>query len=171
MDGAWTLASDRDRYWVGRALELARRAAETGEVPVGAVLVRENEAIGEGWNQSIGACDPTAHAEVLALRAAAARVGNYRLVGSTLYATLEPCPMCAGALVHARVARVVFGAVDPRAGAAGTVFDLLQSAALNHRAEVVGGVLAEECTALLRDFFRARRLKSAASAEAGLSAG
>ena len=170
MDGAWTLASDRDRYWVGRALELARRAAETGEVPVGAVLVRENEAIGEGWNQSIGACDPTAHAEVLALRAAAARVGNYRLVGSTLYATLEPCPMCAGALVHARVARVVFGAVDPRAGAAGTVFDLLQSAALNHRAKVVGGVLAEECTALLRDFFRARRLKSAASAEAGLSA-
>jgi len=156
---------------MNRALELARRAADAGEVPVGAVLVRGGEAIGEGWNQPIGACDPTAHAEMLALRTAAARVGNYRLVDSTLYATLEPCPMCAGALVHARVARVVFGAVDPRAGAAGTVFDLLRSAALNHRAEVVGGVLAEECAALLRDFFRARRLKPATGAEAALNVG
>jgi tRNA(adenine34) deaminase len=156
---------------MNRALDLARRAADAGEVPVGAVLVRGDAVIGEGWNRPIGSCDPTAHAEVLALRTAAARVGNYRLVGSTLYATLEPCPMCAGALVHARVARVVFGAVDPRAGAAGTVFDLLRSAALNHRAEVVGGVAAEECAALLRDFFRARRLKFAADAEAGLSAG
>ncbi|MFO1423857.1 MAG: tRNA adenosine(34) deaminase TadA [Candidatus Competibacteraceae bacterium] len=171
MDGGWVSAGGRDRYWMGRALELARRAADTGEVPVGAVLVRGDEVIGEGWNQPIGARDPTAHAEVLALRAAAARVGNYRLVDSTLYVTLEPCPMCAGALVHARVARVVFGAVDPRAGAAGTVFDLLRSAALNHRAEVVGGVLAEECAALLRGFFRARRLRSATSAAAMLSAG
>jgi tRNA(adenine34) deaminase len=171
MDGMLESAGDRDRYWMGRALELARRAADAGEVPVGAVLVRDDAVVGEGWNRPIGACDPTAHAEVLALRAASARVGNYRLVGSTLYVTLEPCPMCAGAIVHARVARVVFGAADPRAGAAGTVFDLLQSAALNHRADVMGGVLAEECGALLREFFRARRLKPATSAEAVLNAG
>ena len=161
MDARWMPTSDRDRRWMGRALELAHRAAEAGEVPVGAVLVRGDEAIGEGWNQPIGGCDPTAHAEVLALRAAAARVGNYRLVESTLYVTLEPCPMCAGAIVHARVGRVVFGAVDPRAGAAGTVFDLLHSPALNHRAEVSGGVMAEECGALLREFFRARRSRPA----------
>ena len=161
MDGMWEPASDRDRYWMGRALELARRAADAGEVPVGAVLVRGDEVIGEGWNRPISACDPTAHAEVLALRAAAARVGNYRLVDTALYVTLEPCPMCAGALVHARVARVVFGAADPRAGAAGTVFNLLQSATLNHRAEVIGGVLIEACGILLRDFFRARRSRPA----------
>ncbi|MDS4029453.1 MAG: tRNA adenosine(34) deaminase TadA [Candidatus Contendobacter sp.] len=171
MEGEWVSVGDRDRHWMSRALELAQRAADAGEVPVGAVLVRGDEVIGEGWNQPIGARDPTAHAEVLALRAAAARVDNYRLVDSTLYATLEPCPMCAGALVHARVARVVFGAVDPRAGAAGTVFDLLRSAALNHRAEVVGGVLAEECAALLRSFFRVRRLKLATGAEAAFNAG
>lgn len=171
MEGEWVSVGDRDRHWMSRALELAQRAADAGEVPVGAVLVRGDEVIGEGWNQPIGARDPTAHAEVLALRAAAARVDNYRLVDSTLYATLEPCPMCAGALVHARVARVVFGAVDPRAGAAGTVFDLLRSAALNHRAEVVGGVLAEECAALLRSFFRVRRLKPATGAEAAFNAG
>lgn len=159
MDGMLASTSNRDRCWMGRALELARCAAEAGEVPVGAVLVRGDEMLGEGWNQPIGACDPTAHAEVLALRAGASRIGNYRLVGSTLYVTLEPCPMCAGALVHARVARVVFGVADPRAGAAGTVFDLLRSAALNHRAEVTGGVLAEECGELLRQFFRARRVR------------
>ena len=161
---------DRDRYWMAQALDLARRAAAAGEVPVGAVLVRGETLIGAGWNQPIGACDPTAHAEVLALRAAAARVGNYRLVDSTLYVTLEPCPMCAGALIQARVARVVFGAVDPRAGAAGTVFNVLQSAMLNHRAEVTGGVLAEGCGTLLRDFFRARRLKPVPETEPLLSA-
>jgi tRNA(adenine34) deaminase len=164
-------AGDRDRYWMGRALALARRAADAGEVPVGAVLVRDDEVIGEGWNRPIGACDPTAHAEVLALRAASARVSNYRLVDTTLYVTLEPCPMCAGAIIHARVARVVFGAADPRTGAAGTVFDLLKSTLLNHRAEVTGGVLAEECGALLREFFRARRIKSADGAASDLSAG
>lgn len=169
MDKRLASASDRDQYWMGRALDLARRAAEAGEVPVGAVLVRGDEAIGEGWNQPIGACDPTAHAEVLALRAAAARTGNYRLVDSTLYVTLEPCPMCAGAIVHARVARVVFGTVDPRAGAAGTVFDLLQSTALNHRAVVVGEVLGEACGTLLREFFRARRSRPV-SAETALNA-
>jgi tRNA(adenine34) deaminase len=170
MDDALAPASDRDRYWMGRALDLARHAAEAGEVPVGAVVVRDDEVLGEGWNQPIGACDPTAHAEVLALRTAAAQVGNYRLVDSTLYVTLEPCPMCAGAIVHARVARVVFGAGDPRAGAAGAVFNLLQSEALNHRAEVIGGVLGDACGALLRDFFRARRSRRA-GVESPLSAG
>ena len=163
-------ACDRDRYWMAQALDLAQQAAAAGEVPVGAVLVRGEALIGAGWNQPIGACDPTAHAEVLALRAAAARVGNYRLVDSTLYVTLEPCPMCAGALVQARVARVVFGAVDPRAGAAGTVFNVLQSARLNHRAEVTGGVLAEGCGTLLRDFFRTRRLKPVPETKPPLSA-
>ena len=171
MDRELEPAGDRDRYWMGRALALARRAADAGEVPVGAVLVRDDEVIGEGWNRPIGACDPTAHAEVLALRAASARVSNYRLVDTTLYVTLEPCPMCAGAIIHARVARVVFGAADPRTGAAGTVFDLLKSTLLNHRAEVTRGVLAEECGALLREFFRARRIKSADGAASDLSAG
>ncbi len=154
-----------DRYWMRRALELAQRAAEAGEVPVGALLLCEGVVIGEGWNQPIGACDPTAHAEVRALRAAAARLGNYRLVNSTLYVTLEPCPMCAGALVHARVARVVFGAAEPRSGAAGSVFNLLQAEALNHRVSVTGGVEAEACGVLLRDFFRARRIKARPDAE------
>lgn len=140
-----------------QALELAQRAAEIGEVPVGAVLVQGGELISTGWNQPISLCDPTAHAEIVTLRAAAARIGNYRLVDSTLYVTLEPCSMCAGAMVHARVARVVYGAADPRAGAAGTVFDLLRSTVLNHRAEVTSGILAEECGLLLREFFRARR--------------
>ncbi|MFO1372476.1 MAG: tRNA adenosine(34) deaminase TadA [Candidatus Competibacteraceae bacterium] len=154
-------SDDRDRYWMRQALVLAQCAAASGEVPVGAVLVLADERVGEGWNQPIGAHDPTAHAEMVTLRAAAARLGNYRLVASTLYVTLEPCPMCAGAIVHARVARVVFGAADPRTGAAGTVFNLLQAAPLNHRAEVTGGVLAEQCAALLREFFRARRNKRA----------
>jgi len=140
-----------------RALELARRAEQQDEVPVGALVVSENQVIGEGWNHPIGGVDPTAHAEIIALRAAASRLGNYRLTGSTLYVTLEPCPMCAGAIVQARVARVVFGATDPLAGAAGTVFNLLQSANLNHRADVQGGVLAEECSHLLKRFFQSKR--------------
>lgn len=162
---------ERDHYWMRRALELAQCAAAAGEVPVGAVLVLDNEAVGEGWTQPISRCDPTAHAEIMALQAAAARLGNYRLVNSTLYVTLEPCAMCAGAMIHARVGRVVFGATDPRAGAAGSIFNILQSARLNHRAEVVGGLLAEECGAVLRDFFRARRVKPDAGAAAPLSAG
>lgn len=170
MDGGLEPAGDRDRYWMGRALALAKHAADAGEVPVGAVLVRDDEVIGEGWNRPIGAGDPTAHAEVLALRAAAARAGNYRLVDTTLYVTLEPCPMCAGAIIHARVTRVVFGAADPRAGAAGTVFNLLQSAVLNHRAEVTDGVLAEECGTLLREFFRARRAKCPVGGESSINA-
>ncbi|MEI2779969.1 MAG: tRNA adenosine(34) deaminase TadA [Candidatus Competibacter sp.] len=171
MDGKLAPDAERDHRWMRQALALAELAAAAGEVPVGAVLVRGDEAIGEGWNRPIGARDPTAHAEVVALRMAAARTGNYRLVDSTLYVTLEPCPMCAGAIVHARVARVVFGAADPRTGAAGSVFDLLQAEALNHRAEVRGEVLAEECGALLRAFFRARRAKPLADGKAALTAG
>jgi tRNA(adenine34) deaminase len=148
---------ETDQRWMSLALELARQAAERGEVPVGAVLVHEGGVLGEGYNQPITARDPTAHAEIVALRAAAARGGNYRLPGSVLYVTLEPCPMCAGALVHARVSRVVYGATDPRAGAAGSVVDLLNHPALNHRAEVRGGVYEAECAALLREFFRIKR--------------
>ncbi len=140
-----------------RALGLARLAGQAGEVPIGALLVRTGTVLGEGWNQPIAASDPTAHAEVVALRQAARLVGNYRLPGSTLYVTLEPCAMCAGALIQARVARVVFGAGDSRHGACGSVFDVLRNPTLNHRAEVLGGVLAEDCAELLREFFRARR--------------
>ena len=141
-----------------RALELAQRAEVEGEVPVGAVLVREGEVIGEGWNRSIGERDPSAHAEIMALRDAGRRKGNYRLPGTTLYVTLEPCPMCASAIVHARVSKVVFGASDPRTGAAGSVFDLLPSdSRFNHFTAVEGGLLAGDCGELLRAFFRARR--------------
>ncbi len=139
------------------ALELARDAECHREVPVGAVLVQEGVVVGEGWNRPISACDPTAHAEVVALRSAASAVGNYRLPGTTLYVTLEPCAMCAGAIIHARMARVVFGARDPKGGAAGSVFALLGTERLNHRVEVEGGVLEQECGELLRNFFRRRR--------------
>ena len=145
-------------HWMTRALVLARRGAEEGEVPVGAVLVLGGEPIGEGWNRPIGAHDPTAHAEIEALRDAARRIGNYRLPGSTLYVTLEPCVMCAGAIVHARVERVIYGAPDPKAGACGSVFDLLPSdGRFNHRTGCQGGVLETDCGEILRDFFRARR--------------
>ncbi len=140
-----------------RALMLAQHAEQAGEVPVGAVVVLNSEVIGEGWNQPIVTHDPSAHAEMVALRAAARQIKNYRLTGATLYVTLEPCAMCAGAIVHARIARVVYGAADPKAGAAGSVFSLLGSDRLNHRAETVGGVLAEECSEVLRQFFQARR--------------
>lgn len=153
MDGQ---AADESFMW--QALALADRAAAEGEVPVGAVVVRGGVVIGRGWNRPIGRHDPTAHAEIEALRDAAQGAGNYRLPGATLYVTLEPCPMCAGAIVHARVARVVYGAADPRSGAAGSVFDLLPSdQRFNHRALCEGGVLAEECGERLRAFFRSRR--------------
>jgi tRNA(adenine34) deaminase len=141
-----------------RALELADRAEAEGEVPVGAVLVRAGEVLGEGWNRPVGARDPTAHAEIEALRAAARAAANYRLPGTVLYVTLEPCAMCAGAIIHARVDRVVFGAKDPKGGAAGSVFDLLGTDRLNHRVQVVGGVLGEAASRRLQDFFRRRRL-------------
>ena len=146
-----------DNDWMSRALDLARRAEAEGEVPVGAVVVLDNACIGEGWNRPIAAGDPTAHAEIEALRTAAKAAGNYRLPGATLYVTLEPCVMCAGAMVHARIAKLVFGARDPKAGAAGSVFSILQTGRLNHRVEVVEGVAAAESSELLQSFFQARR--------------
>ena len=158
LDSAFRIPhSELDMPFMQRALELARHAEAAGEVPVGAVVVQDGEVIGEGWNQPIRAHDPSAHAEMVAMRAAAAHLRNYRLPGTTLYVTLEPCAMCAGAIVQARVARVVFGATDPKAGAAGSVFQLLDSTALNHRTEITSGVLGEECGWLLKDFFRSRR--------------
>lgn len=147
----------KDNTWMNRALALAEAARAAGEVPVGAVVVRDGELLGEGANRVIADADPTAHAEIVALRAACARAGNYRLPGSTLYVTLEPCAMCATALVHARVQRVVFAARDPRAGAGGSVFNLLDSPHLNHRCLVSAGLLSEQAEALLNDFFAQRR--------------
>jgi tRNA(adenine34) deaminase len=150
--------SPDDRARMYRALELAAHARDAdGEVPVGAVLVLDGEIVGEGWNRNIALSDPSAHAEIGALRDAGQRLGNHRFPGAFLYVTLEPCAMCAMALVHARVARVVFGATDPKTGAAGSVFDTLVSDLHNHRIEVQGGLLAEESAKLLREFFRARR--------------
>lgn len=149
--------SDVDASWMQRALALAEEGAERGEVPVGAVLVCDGQVIGEGWNQPIGAADPTAHAEIVALRAAAARRQNYRLPDTTLYVTLEPCTMCVGAMIHARVARLVFGASEPRAGAVASQARLLDGDQYNHRIDYTGGVLAESCGEQLRAFFRARR--------------
>ncbi len=151
------MSSGDDEVFMRRALELAQEALAEGEVPVGAVLVKDGKIVGEGYNHPIGAHDPTAHAEMAALRSGAARLNEYRLLDTTLYVTLEPCPMCAGAMVHARVRRLVFGAHDPKTGAAGGVFDLVTSPRLNHRLEVSGGVLEEACAGLLREFFRARR--------------
>ncbi len=151
------MAAARDTDWMRHALALAERAAAEGEVPVGAVVVRDEVALGEGWNRPVALRDPTAHAEMLALRAAAAKAGDYRLGGATLYVTLEPCPMCAAAMAHARIARLVFGAWDPRQGAAGSAFDLVNATALNHRVDAFGGVLSEECGEILRRFFAARR--------------
>jgi len=150
--------SEQDLRFMQRAIALAARAEQAGEVPVGAVLVSDGVIVGEGWNRPIGSHDPSAHAEITALRDAAARLQNYRLPGTTLYVTLEPCPMCAGAIVHARVGRVVYGTTDPKGGAAGSVFDLLPSDhRFNHRVEIEGGVLGESCGNQLRAFFRARR--------------
>jgi tRNA(adenine34) deaminase len=147
----------RDEAFMRRALSLARRAGEEGEVPVGALVALDGAIVGEGWNRPISAQDPTAHAEIQALRDAAARLGNYRLIGASLYVTLEPCLMCVGAMLHARIARAVFGARDPKTGAAGSVLDLFAEKRLNHHASVQGGVLAEECGALLSAFFASRR--------------
>jgi tRNA(adenine34) deaminase len=146
-----------DITFMQRALELARQAEAAGEVPVGAVIVKDGVIVAEGSNRPIGANDPTAHAEIVALRAAGQALGTYRLTGTTLYVTLEPCAMCASAMVHARVQRLVYAATDPRAGAAGSVFNIVQHPTLNHRVECTGGVLADECGRMLRDFFVARR--------------
>jgi tRNA(adenine34) deaminase len=146
-----------DNVFMGLALDLAREAGAAGEVPVGALVVLSGEVVGRGSNQPIGRHDPTAHAEIMALREAATRLGNYRLPGSTLYVTLEPCAMCAGAIMHARIDRVVFGARDPKTGAAGSVIDLFAESRLNHHTAITGGVLAEQCGSLLSGFFAARR--------------
>ena len=146
-----------DEHFMRHALELAHRAQGEGEVPVGAVVVLDEQVIGEGWNRPISASDPSAHAEIQAMRAAATTRKNYRLVGATLYVTLEPCAMCVGAMFHARIRRVVYGAADPKTGAAGSVVDLFSQQRLNHHALVQGGVLAAECGALLSGFFASRR--------------
>jgi len=149
---------ERDTAFMQRALALAVHARDVdGEVPVGAVLVLDDTIVGEGWNRNITLSDPSAHAEIGALRDAGQRLGNHRIPGSTLYVTLEPCAMCAMALVHARVARVVYGATDPKTGAAGSVFDTLTSTLHNHRIDVQGGLLADASAKLLREFFRSRR--------------
>lgn len=142
------------------ALSLAEQGAQAGEVPVGAVLVREGQLLAEGYNRPIGDCDPSAHAEMVALRAAATAVANYRLLDSTLYVTMEPCVMCAGAIVHARVARVVYAASDEKWGACGSVFNVFEAGRMNHDVAVCSGVLAEESAQMLRAFFRVRRVKA-----------
>lgn len=149
-----------DRRWMQLALAQAQLAAEHGEVPVGALVVLNDELIGSGYNQPIGAHDPTAHAEIVALRNAAQCVGNYRLPGATLYVTIEPCSMCVGAMMHARVSRLIYGAVEPRAGAVESALALASAPHFNHRMESVGGVLAEECGELMKQFFRVRRANS-----------
>ncbi len=150
-------ADSEDARYMGLALENARRAAALDEVPVGAVVVLDGRVAGRGHNLVIAASDPTAHAEIVALRAAAEAAGNYRLAGATLYATIEPCPMCCGAALNARVARLVYGAEDPKAGAVRTLYTLLEDPRLNHRVAVVAGVRRDECAALLREFFKEKR--------------
>lgn len=147
-----------DIDWMRLALANAEKASQSDEVPVGALVVdAENNIIGQGWNQPISNNDPTSHAEIIALRQAAEKISNYRILNATLYVTLEPCVMCAGAMVHARIKRLVFGAYDPRAGAAGSVFDILEADQLNHHVEVSGGILADECGDQLKKFFQAKR--------------
>ncbi|MGB5276215.1 MAG: tRNA adenosine(34) deaminase TadA [Gammaproteobacteria bacterium] len=146
-----------DEKWMQQALELARRAEAAGEVPVGAVIVLNGELIAQGWNQPISSADPTAHAEIIALRAAGKRLGNYRLLDSELYVTLEPCSMCVGAMLHARIKRVIYAATDPKTGALGGAYDLLNSVEHNHSFEVTTGVLAEQSRQILQAFFRGRR--------------
>lgn len=150
-------------YWMGEALRLAQRAAAAGEVPVGALVVRDGVCLGRGWNQPISRCDPTAHAEIMALRDAATQLDNYRLSGATLFVTIEPCTMCFGALMHARIGTLVYGASEPRAGVCESQLQLPQQTFYNHRIEVVAGVRAEEAAELLRTFFRARRDGAAAT--------
>ena len=149
-----------DSLYMRQAIDQAHNAWALGEVPVGALVVRDGEVIATGFNQPIGTHDPTAHAEIMALRAAATILGNYRLPGCELYVTLEPCAMCAGAMMHARLARVVFGAADPKTGACGSVVNLFEQGQLNHHTQVTGGVLAENCSSMLKDFFAERRAQA-----------
>jgi tRNA(adenine34) deaminase len=148
-----------DKEWMQRAFELAQKAESNDEVPVGAVVVYKDQIIGEGWNQPISSNDPTAHAEIIALRDAANKIGNYRLPDATLYVTLEPCAMCAGAIVHARLQKLVYAADDPKTGACGSVFNLLQTEELNHKVAIEKGILEEESRTLLQNFFKLKRKK------------
>lgn len=148
---------EADAAWMQRALEQAELAAAAGEVPVGALVIKDGEIIGQGHNRNLLDNDPTAHAEIVALRQAAARLGNHRLIGCTMVATIEPCSMCAGALIHARIARLVYGAADPKAGAAGSTVQVINHPGLNHRMEVTAGVLAGKCSEVLQKFFRQKR--------------
>jgi tRNA(adenine34) deaminase len=151
------MQSGEDASWMELALEQSRLAATAGEVPVGALVIKDSEIIGRGHNRNLLDNDPTAHAEIVALRQAAARLGNHRLVGCTMVATIEPCSMCAGALIHARIARLVYGASDPKAGAAGSTVQVINHPRLNHHMEVTAGVLAGRCSEILQDFFRRKR--------------
>jgi tRNA(adenine34) deaminase len=151
------LSNKQDEYWMRHALQLADNAQQQGEIPVGAVLVKDNQIVGEGWNQSISLHDPSAHAEMMAIREAGKNLLNYRLVGSCLYVTLEPCTMCAGLLIHSRIRRLVFGASDFKTGAVGSLYDLLADHRANHHVEVSGSVLAQECGDKLSSFFKLRR--------------
>ena len=151
------MRSRDDESWMEQALEQARLAAQAGEVPVGALVIKDGEIIGLGHNRNLLDHDPAAHAEIVALRQAAARLGNHRLTGCEMFVTIEPCAMCAGALVHARLARLVYGASDPKAGAAGSVLQVLNHPGLNHKMEIRSGVLAEKCSEILQKFFREKR--------------
>jgi tRNA(adenine34) deaminase len=148
-----------DKDWMQRAFELAEKAKAQGEVPVGAIIVHDNKIIGEGWNQPISSNDPTAHAEIIALRDAGNNIGNYRLIDATMYVTLEPCVMCTGAIVHARLAKLVYAADDPKTGACGSVFNLLQTEELNHKVEIEKGIMEDECRSLIQTFFKDKRAK------------
>ncbi|MBK4727476.1 tRNA adenosine(34) deaminase TadA [Pantoea agglomerans] len=156
------MTDNNDEFWMRHALQLAQRAWDEGEVPVGAVLVHEGRVIGEGWNRPIGHHDPTAHAEMMAIRQGGKVIENYRLLDTTLYVTLEPCVMCAGAMVHGRIGRLVFGARDAKTGAAGSLLDVLRHPGMNHQVRIEQGILAEDCAALLSDFFRQRRAEKKA---------
>ena len=153
---------NNDEFWMRHALQLAQQAWDEGEVPVGGVLVHEGRVIGEGWNRPIGHHDPTAHAEMMAIRQGGKVLENYRLLDTTLYVTLEPCVMCAGAMVHGRVGRLVYGARDAKTGAAGSLLDVLRHPGMNHQVQIEQGILAEECAALLSNFFRQRRAEKKA---------
>lgn len=157
LEQRWSAADER---WMREALEEAKKAAEIGEVPIGAVIVRDGEIVGRGHNRRETDRDPTAHAEMIAIREAAERLGGWRLIGCSLYVTLEPCPMCAGAILQSRIERVVYGATDPKGGCAGTLMNLLTDERFNHRSQVVPGVLAEECGSFLTGFFRKLRAES-----------
>ena len=148
-----------DEEWMQYALQLAKKSEERDEVPVGAIIVYKNKIIGEGWNQPISSNNPTAHAEIMALQDAGEKIGNYRLLDSTMYVTLEPCVMCAGAMVHARIAKLVYAVDDQKTGACGSVFYMIQAEELNHNTEIKKGVLEKECQALIKNFFKEKRLK------------